>query len=256
MDLILVYLAAIAAIDVALAITIQRKVSDAEKAYVLQSKTKKHMSDLQEMMKNKASKEALSAKQQELNKSLSDHTMHQMRSMPILLVLSVAFYFFILPSIFPLPLLSVSPANPLPNQSVSIAAHAPAGTNDTVGVWLSGGSYGSGNIVSTGRATDLFTGTFPQGNYSAKAYDLNSTAYSTVIALSSGAHSTPTAPVNSTTSPVYNLLVYKVHYNSFQDSIYFIIFTVVISLSIQMILGKRDKKKFEAKYGPAAPAAR
>ncbi len=153
MDLTLVYLAVIAAIDVALSITIQRRVSNVEKTYLLQSKTKKHMSDLQEMMKRKAGKEELSAKQQELNKALSDHTMHQMRSMPILLVISVAVYFLILPSIFP------------------------SGTVNTV-----------------------------------------------------------------------NLLVTQISYGGFKDSIYFIIFTVAMSLSVQLILGRLDKKRFDSKY--------
>lgn len=146
-------MAAIAAIDVAISIFIQRKISDAEKTYHLQRKLNVHMKDLQEMSKRNASKEEITAKQNELSKASMESMMHSMKSMPILFVISVAFYFFLLPSLFP--------------------------------------------------AGQLYT---------------------------------------------LNLLVTKITYQGFQDNIYFIVFTIVISLAVQFILRRRDEKVFGQKY--------
>lgn len=150
--IILLSLAGIAAVDVAITITIQRTISNAEKTYHLQRKLNKHMKDLQDMSKNKASQEELLAKQNEVMKVSMENTKHQLRAMPILFVVSVAFYFFILPFLFP-----------------------------------------------GGTAT-------------------------------------------------LNLLVTSIKYTTFQDSIYFIVFTLVLSLTTQMLLRKRDEKKYGQKY--------
>lgn len=100
--LTLVELSLISILDVALTLTIQRKISNVEKTYHLQNKTNKLMKELNEMLKQKdANKDAISAKQAELNKAISEQSMHQMRSTPILLVISALLYFFILPQIFP-----------------------------------------------------------------------------------------------------------------------------------------------------------
>ncbi len=151
-DIILITLLGIAAVDVAISILIQRTISNAEKTYHLQRKLNDHMSDLKEMTKRNASQQEMLAKQNEMMKVSMESTKHQMKSMPVLLVVSIAFYFFILPAIF------------------------------------------------------------PSGQYT------------------------------------YNLLVTQVKYTGFQDNIYFIIFTIAISLSVQFILRKRDAKVFGKKY--------
>jgi uncharacterized membrane protein (DUF106 family) len=150
--IILLSLAGIAALDVAISIFIQRTISNAEKTYHLQRKLNDHMAGLKEMTKNNASQQELLAKQNEMMKVSMESTKHQMKSMPILLVVSVAFYFFILPSIF------------------------------------------------------------PSGQYT------------------------------------YNLLVTQVKYTGFQDNIYFIVFTIAISLTVQFLLRKRDARVFGKKY--------
>ncbi len=161
MSLIIPELAAIAAVDVAISLSIQRKISSAEKTYRLQKKLNAHMADLKEMTKAHASTEEMMAKQKEVSAVAMENTKHQMRSMPILLVISVAFYFFLLPHLFP------------------------SGT----------------------RTMDL--------------------------------------------------LVTTITYTGFTDSIYFIIFTVAISFSTQMVLRKVDEKSFGKKYAEqeAAEAA-
>ena len=150
--LILLALAGIAAVDVAISISIQRTISNAEKTYHLQRKMNEHMSDLKEMSKRKASQQEMMAKQNEMMKVSMENTKHQMRAMPVLFVVSIAFYFFILPSIFP---------------------------------------SGHGTL---------------------------------------------------------NLLVTSITYGTFQDSIYFIVFTLVISLTVQFLLRKRDEKVYGQKY--------
>jgi uncharacterized membrane protein (DUF106 family) len=149
---ILLSLAGIAVLDVAISISIQRTVSNAEKTYHLQKKLNEHMSDLKEMSKRNASQQELAAKQSEMMKVSMENTKHQMRSMPVLLVVSVAFYFFILPSIFP---------------------------------------AGHGTL---------------------------------------------------------NLFVTTITYGTFQDSIYFIVFTLVISLTVQFLLRRRDERVYGKKY--------
>ena len=151
-EIILPSLLGMAVIDVAITILIQRTVSNAEKTYHLQRKLNEHMGDLKEMTKRNASKEELSAKQSEMMKVSMESTKHQMRSMPILFVVSIAFYFFILPALF------------------------------------------------------------PSGQYT------------------------------------YNLLVTQIKYTGFQDNIYFIVFTLAISLTVQFLLRKRDAKVFGKKY--------
>ncbi len=245
--LIYIELILISIVDIAVSILVQRRIANVEKTYHLQAKMKKHMDDIKQLTESKAPQDHINAKQKELSATMSESMKHQMRATPVLFVISLLLYFFILPNLFPVPMLTASPTNPAPNQTVTLTASAPAGTNNTVGVWLSGGKYGSGNVVSEGTATDTFAGTLPQGNYSAKAYDLNSDAYSDAIAIRSGMQANGSMQINATTKPVYNLFVYKIHYNTFQNSLFFILVTFVLSLTVQMMLGKRDKTRFEAK---------
>ncbi len=152
-DLVIPELAAIAVVDVAITILIQRTISDAEKMYHLQRKLNTHMKDLQEMSKRNASQTEMAAKQNEMTKASMESMMNQMKAMPILFLVSVSFYFFLLPYLFP------------------------AGQQYTL-----------------------------------------------------------------------NLIVTQIKYNGFQDNIYFIIFTVVISLAVQFALRKRDERVFGQKY--------
>ncbi|MEM3839226.1 MAG: hypothetical protein QXF01_01465 [Candidatus Micrarchaeaceae archaeon] len=99
--LIMLALVALSALDVAISIAIQRTISNAEKLYHLQRRLNEHMKDFKEMQKRKASQAEMLAKQNEMMKISMETTKHQMRAMPILFVVSLAFYFFILPSIFP-----------------------------------------------------------------------------------------------------------------------------------------------------------
>jgi uncharacterized membrane protein (DUF106 family) len=101
MAVLIIELAIIAAADVAASLGIQRLIIDAEKSYLLQKQLNGHMKDLNQMIKGKAAKEQISAKQAELNKATMAHLKHQIRATPILLGLSIIVYFFILPQLFP-----------------------------------------------------------------------------------------------------------------------------------------------------------
>ena len=102
-------LLAISIIDVAVSISIQRKVASVEKTYMLQAKMKRHMAELKELTDKKAPNEHLIAKQKEITQTMSESTMHQMRATPVLLVVSVVLYFFILPNLFPTPTVNTLP---------------------------------------------------------------------------------------------------------------------------------------------------
>ncbi len=94
-------LLAISIIDVAISITVQRRIASVEKTYMLQAKMKRHMDELKELTNNKAPNEHLIAKQKEITDTMTETTMHQLRATPVLLVVSIFLYFLILPNLFP-----------------------------------------------------------------------------------------------------------------------------------------------------------
>jgi uncharacterized membrane protein (DUF106 family) len=151
LSLIIPELLAISLIDVIISISVQRTIIKAEKTFKLQEDLKRIQAELKELMDRKAGAEDLAKKQKELGSAFSATTKHQMRATPVLFVISIAFYFLLLPHLFP-----------------------------------------------SGTAT-------------------------------------------------LNLLVTSIKYQTFQDNTYFIIFTFIISITMQMVLQARDRKRFGAK---------
>jgi uncharacterized membrane protein (DUF106 family) len=100
-DIIYFELVAISIIDVVVSILLQRAIANTEKTYHLQNKMQRHMKEHKELMDRKASAEELAAKQKEITQTMSDTMMHQFRATPVLFLVSIALYFFILPTLFP-----------------------------------------------------------------------------------------------------------------------------------------------------------
>ncbi len=101
LSLIILELIALSIIDVGLSLGVQRTISKAEKTFRFQEDMKRIQAEFKALVDRKAGQEELSAKQKELTTAMSASTKHQMKAMPVVFVISIGFYFFLLPALFP-----------------------------------------------------------------------------------------------------------------------------------------------------------
>ncbi len=90
-----------AAIYVLFSVGMQRKLVDMKGMAAKQNIIKEKSKELNELVKNKASQEMLSAKQKEITSLLGESMKSQMKPMFVILPVFFVFYYLVFPSIFP-----------------------------------------------------------------------------------------------------------------------------------------------------------